>query len=369
MSEVKTDLLIIGGGIAGCIAAIALSDRFQVMLIDKLPQPLDRIGESLAPASGRILSQLNLWRVLESQAGVLFHENQGMCSFWGSDRPVFVDGFRNPDGLAKNLDRKAFEQFLRRAAEEKGIQCYWGVKLESVSSEDSGWKVVLCPVGDKPEKWHVSADFVIDASGRQSHFARSLGIKRQIIDKLIACWITINNTSENTMSSIIGSENGWWYSCVVPHQKRIISFHTDADLMAKNDLKTLDSFLVLAAQNNEIQTFITGNESSIEFHGTVAANSSILTQVAGKNWAAIGDAAISFDPLSSQGIFNAMASAMQLRDLIQHFGFTEELIKKHTSETQAIWTHYLQHKQFFYEAETRWKTAEFWKRRQQIIFR
>lgn len=48
----------------------------------------------------------------------------------------------------------------------------------------------------------------------------------------------------------------------------------------------------------------------------VATNSSKLEQGSGEGWFAIGDAAFSFDPLCSQGIFNAMATAMQLADLL-----------------------------------------------------
>ncbi len=80
---------------------------------------------------------------------------------------------------------------------------------------------------------------------------------------------------------------------------------------------------------------------------------------------ALGDAAISFDPLSSQGMFNAMASAMQLRDLIRQFKNPNEIAEVYTAQIHKIWQHYLKHLNIFYLAETRWKTSEFWKRRHQ----
>jgi len=119
----------------------------------------------------------------------------------------------------------------------------------------------------------------------------------------------------------------------------------------------------LARENKEISRLITVDQSTIKLHGTVAANSTLLEQVSGSRWAAIGDAAISFDPLSSQGMFNAMASAMQLKELIGEFGFSDELIKKHLQQTHQIWNHYLDHKHIFYQAEKRWENTEFWKRR------
>jgi flavin-dependent dehydrogenase len=358
----KTDILIIGGGIAGCIAAISLIDTYQVTLVDKLSVPTERIGESLAPASQRILKQLDLLEGLENHVGTLYQKNIGMQSYWGSNQVHLVDDLRNPDGFVKNLDRKAFENYLRRVAETRGVHCLWGSKLYNSSYENSRWEVQL-RASDTSSPSTISASFVIDASGRQSHFAKSLGIKREVEDKLIACWVTLPNTRANTMSTISASENGWWYSAVVPNNKRIVAFHTDADLVSKNELKTTASFLELAKENPVILSLLMEHENAIAFKGSVAANSTKLEQVAGQQWVALGDAALSFDPLSSQGMYNAMAGAMQLQTLLLQYGFTETLQKMHTEQTEHIWNHYLKHKSIFYQAENRWKTAAFWERR------
>lgn len=363
MATEKTDILIIGGGIAGCIAAISLIDSYQVTLVDKLPEPTDRIGESLAPASQRILKQLDLLEGLENQVGTLYRKSVGMQSYWGSDQVHLVDDLRNPDGFVKNLDRQAFEAYLRRVAETRGVHCLWGSKLYSSSYENSRWQVQLRASAAPLSITTISASFVIDASGRQAHFAKSLGIKRQVEDKLVACWVTLPNCRTNTMSTISASENGWWYSAVIPGDKRVVAFHTDADLVAKNELKTTASFLELAKENPVILSLLNEHEDAIVFKGTVAANSTKLKQVAGQQWVALGDAALSFDPLSSQGMYNAMASAMQLQTLLLKYGFAETLQKIHTEQMEHIWHHYLKHKSIFYQAETRWKTAPFWLRR------
>lgn len=360
MLELKTDILIIGGGIAGCIAAISLANSYHVTLIDRLYEPREQIGESLAPASQRILEELNLLEDLEGQLGSLYQINLGIQSYWGSNRVHIVDHLRNPDGYAKSLNRKAFEEYLRKLLEDRGVHCIWGTKFYKSSFENSQWKTIA----KSDEKVHpISSSFVIDASGRQSHFARSLGIKRKVEDKLIACWMTLQNNKENTMSIISACESGWWYSAVVPNNKRVVAFHTDSDLIDKSKLKTCASFLKLAKRNRQISDLLKGNESTIEFKGTVAANSTKLEQVAGQRWVALGDAAMSFDPLSSQGMFNAMANAMQLKEFIQQFGFTTELSKTYSHQIDQIWLHYLNYKCIFYQTETRWQTSEFWKRR------
>lgn len=369
MTNLETDILVIGGGIAGCIAAIALTDTHRVVLIDKLAEPNERIGESLAPAAQRILKELNLLKGMEeifSSDKSLYIHSMGMQSYWGSEQVHIVDHLRNPDGFGKNLNRKAFETYLRTSASKKGVTCIWPAKLHRSTYDHQKWHVVA--KSDDLKTHNIKARFVIDATGRQSHFARSLGIQRTHVDKLIACWATMSDTSENTMSTISASENGWWYSAIVPNNKRVLAFQTDSDLIDRATIKDLNSFRKLTQENREINSLFEGNEDHIEYHGTVSANSTRLAQVAGQQWAALGDAAISFDPLSSQGMFNAMASAMQLKKLIHQYDVVnnqgvKEFETAYTHQIDQIWNHYLHHKKIFYQAEKRWKEAPFWKRR------
>ncbi|CAM1364994.1 Dehydrogenase (Flavoprotein) [Tenacibaculum sediminilitoris] len=372
-----TDILIIGGGIAGCIAAISLVKDYNVTLLDKLVEPVDRIGESLAPVAQRILKELDL---LENESDTvkqtIYRNNLGMQSYWGSNQLQIVDHMRNPDGFSKSLDRKNFEVYLRQVATERNVDCIWGTRLSSSSYEDNYWKVTTKSDDVKNRTTHtIQAKLVIDATGRQSHFTKSLGIKRTHYDKLISCWISLPNTLENTMSTIVSDELGWWYSAVIPNNKRIVAFQTDADLVGRNTFKHLNSFLSFAKEHKLIQPFLKGNEAYFNFHGTVSANSTRLEQIAGNQWIALGDAAISFDPLSSQGMFNAMANAMQVKKLLRNFNFIKDLdsIKMkqfntaYNHQVNQVWNLYVQHKNFFYKAETRWKEAPFWKRRQNNI--
>ncbi|WP_299683650.1 tryptophan 7-halogenase [uncultured Dokdonia sp.] len=369
MSNIKTDILIVGGGIAGCIAAISLIDTHTVTLIDKLAVPKERIGESLAPAAQRILKELQLLESLHAHQEQLYIQNLGMQSYWGSEQVHIIDHLRNPDGLSKSLDRKAFEIFLRKSAVERGVQDIWPAKLQSSSLENNMWNIVTS--SETLEEHHIQAKFVIDATGRQSHFARSQGIKRIPIDKLIACWVTLPNTEENKMSTITATKNGWWYSAVIPNNKRVIAFQTDSDLIDRSTFKDLNSFLELSRSNRQIAAILEKNKAEITFHGVVAANSTQLEKVTGLQWAAIGDAAISFDPLSSQGMFNAMASAMQLKELLVMSNIANhpdsiietQFQKMYTQQIEAIWEQYVYHKNIFYKAEMRWSDHPFWKRR------
>jgi len=362
----KTDILIIGGGIAGCIAALSLVDSYHVVMIDKLGEPQERIGESLAPTAQRILRQLDL---LQDMDALIFTKNKGIQSYWGSEQLHIVDYLNNPDGCGFNLNRQAFEKYLRTVAIKRGVECIWPAKLESQAYKKPSWHIVA--KDNQHKTYNITAQFVIDATGRQAHFARKQGVKRHHIDQLIACWATMQDHQQNKMSSISASEGGWWYSAVVPNNKRVLAFHTDSDLIDKSAIQDRDSFLALAQNNQVMRTILARAAGDIELHGIVAANSTCLQQVAGQQWAALGDAAISFDPLSSQGMYNAMATALQFKELINKFDIVNhpnvsnmhQFETDYTQQINQIWLHYLQHKDIYYRQEMRWKESVFWQRR------
>jgi flavin-dependent dehydrogenase len=97
--------------------------------------------------------------------------------------------------------------------------------------------------------------------------------------------------------------------------------------------------------------------------GYTAANSVTTRPVAGVQWLAIGDAALSFDPLAAQGIFNALYTGLAAAESIFQFlsGATTDFTE-YEQEIDSIGAAYQTHLQTWYGAETRWADAPFWKR-------
>lgn len=370
----EADIAIIGGGIAGCTLAMALAASYKVILIDKLPEPVERVGESLAPAARRILRRLDLLEALAPQQGsALYLPGLGTRSCWGSAAVHIVDHLRNPDGLAWHLNRRDFEMQLRETTEQRGVQCFWGIKLYNSVYENLRWRLRVrsAAAAADNDAAEISAKFVIDASGRPSVFAKQTGADKVQFDKLVAHWAILPNKEAVQMSTISSGETGWWYSAPVPGNKRVMALHTDPDLLNHDTVKDAAWFTAAAQANKEMAAIIAATEGPVHYCGVVAANSARLNTVAGLQWAAIGDAAMSFDPLSSQGMFNAMAGAMQLSELLleaaQHTPDLTELStfvqQGYSAQMDNVWNHYLKHKHTFYSQEQRWKEATFWQRR------
>lgn len=121
---------------------------------------------------------------------------------------------------------------------------------------------------------------------------------------------------------------------------------------------------------------VENHTEEINFHGVVSANSTKLNTEIGQQWLALGDAALSFDPLSSQGIYNAMANAMQVSELLKTYQLSDltdsekmnQFSKQYTLQIESVRAHYVKHKNLFYGAETRWNNSIYWKRRLENAF-
>lgn len=375
--EQQTDIAIVGGGVGGCITALALASKYSVTLIDKNHEPPPRVGESLPATAKRIFQKLQL----PALPGPGQLPAMGMASWWGSDKVQYSDQLRNPDGVGWHVDRQRLETYLRAQLKQRNVQCLWPYQLGASQNHNSGWRLSLNSRADVPAQPIIlDARLVIDASGRHCTFARQQDVTRQQDDKLVSVWMTFQTQVQNQLAFICSVENGWWYCAPIPRapdtdesevqgsSTRILSFQTDADLLPKT---FMDEDLLWQQACNLPQfaeVLEAAEKSSVKHYGKVAANSSILCDAQNNHWFAIGDAAMSFDPLSSQGMFNAMASGMQLADLIREKGIDsaaslDGIASEYQQQLQRIWHYYQHHKKLYYRQERRWQKSEFWRRR------
>ena len=98
---------------------------------------------------------------------------------------------------------------------------------------------------------------------------------------------------------------------------------------------------------------------------TVSANTSILDRLTGPNWLAVGDAASTYDPLSSHGICKALESGCHAASaVIDAVNGSAHALEEYAGWVRQEFANYLAHYRHYYAQVTRWPRSPFWARRQ-----
>jgi 2-polyprenyl-6-methoxyphenol hydroxylase-like FAD-dependent oxidoreductase len=175
------------------------------------------------------------------------------------------------------------------------------------------------------------------------------------------------------VSTIWACETGWWYSAPLPQQQRILAFYTDADLPVAKHVRDAGGLLATARAHPPLsgldpafplQAWLAAlTENGFSF-GFTAANSAQTCPPVGPGWLCAGDAALSFDPLSAQGIFNALYTGLAAAESIYRYLQNDiHDFSEYAAHLQQIRASYQQHLRQWYGAEQRWADAPFWQRR------
>jgi flavin-dependent dehydrogenase len=84
----------------------------------------------------------------------------------------------------------------------------------------------------------------------------------------------------------------------------------------------------------------------------------------GQRLAGGGDAALAFDPLAAQGLFNAMYLGLAAAEAThRHLAGDQTVLADYGAEVSAIRQAYRTRHAAWYQLETRWPDQPFWKRR------
>lgn len=354
------DVVVVGAGPAGTIAALCLAPLYHVVVIERSSEPTSRIGESLPPAARRILTDLDLWSSFVREGHQPCTANR---SIWGGADPVDQDLRCNPDGHGWHLDRTRFERWLRSHAVDRGAAVLAPARLIGIGRGPAGWEV---EVQGRTARSTICARAVIDAGGRSAPVARRLGASRFNLDRLVCGWVRGHDTvlsSDVGVTLVEAEPRGWWYTSSTPHGQRVIAFHTDVDLPGCAVVRT-GRLLEHLERSSGVAAVLARTGFQSVTHGVTASNSAVLVPCSGDGWLAVGDAAVSFDPVSSQGIYNALFTGLAAAEAMDRwFRGVAGSFGEYRRTLAGIRRQYEKHLAFYYGQEQRWPKAPFWRRR------
>ena len=360
----KLDVIIVGGGPAGIATALTLGARgISHCIVEARLFPTQKLGEAIPPNAKPLLKKLGIQHLVEAKEHHMYYGNK---SCWGNtelEQKEFITGIYGSGYL---LDRLQFEKQLRIHVQNTGSLFMAGYKLRKVIRINDG---IEAYIQKENETQILSAKYIVDATGRKATVCNQLGIKKQLLDDQFAIVIKATLTAPIAHQILVeATVNGWWYAAPLSDKEITLMFFTDRALVPekKNIVSFIENQLV---ETLHISTLLALAKLDFETMKVMPAGTSKLDKAYGKNWMAVGDAAYTFDPISSYGITSALASGYYAgHALASTFENKEDGMLAYSYVVENAFQGYIEKLIAQYALETRWKESAFWKKRQDSIF-
>lgn len=303
------DVLVLGGGPAGCAAAILCAQHgLGVALLERERFPRDRPGETLHPGVEPLLRQLGLGDALQL-AGFLRHP--GIWVRWDADlrfEPFGADS--SGPWLGFQAWRADFDSMMLERARSLGVIVRQPCRAVAHVLDGARVSGVRASCGT------LSARFVIDAAGSSHWLARklSLDIGRRSPPLTVRFGYASGECpARDDAPALVADEAGWTWTARVRPQ-----------LYGWARLSWRDARRSDAAPPEEMR--------ALTLHGHVRAADvtwRMVSEPAGPGYFLAGDAAALLDPAASHGVLRGIMSGMMAAHLCA------AVIKDGVSEQQA----------------------------------
>ena len=362
------DIVIAGGGPAGATIARLLSGLgYHVVVFEKRRFPRHQIGESLTPRILPILDFLDVRARVEA-AGFLRMAGHTIC--WGSEQPR--TSYYSEDHSRRGFQawREDFDLLLLQHAREGGVQVLEETFVKNVRLHDSG-VTVITPHGQ------TQAAFFIDATGHAGTLARQRLRQRDPVFQTLAIsgyWRGVSGPAgidfANTLLETY--ENGLVWSVPLHNGLRNVTLLIDWELGARIRQSSLQEFYLTELRKaSYVPQFLHDGAIAITPRA-FDATWHTATSFSSKRFLLVGDAGVFIDPLSSEGVHKAMASAITgvavTNTILQRPAMTPHARQFYDESQRSTYEAHYQQSVVYYQEETRWPNAPFWRRRSQIKF-
>ncbi|VAX08276.1 hypothetical protein MNBD_ALPHA03-2137 [hydrothermal vent metagenome] len=355
-------IVIMGGGPAGVFTACGLVDLGYPATIITRPRPF--------PA----------WEGISERPRTSL-QHFGFTAATASIGPMVTRAAHwNGQSQAQNreyiLNRQTFDQALLRDAEDKGVRIIHG-RVERAVGQEGGWEISYVTSDAPPyQKIMITADFLVDARGRESKLAKVDGRGGDIgegdftsgpaTSALLKSYEV--SLDLDAMTSVASFPKGWAWYLRDGAGTAILQIFISSEKGELPPKAGLDQYFTeLTRMLPECEAWLRGaiEQTSGVSVRTAAANRA--TCAGGNNFLVVGDGALALDPLSGNGIFYAIGSGLSAAPVIN------SLLKKPEDKDLAL--QFYQERiensfkggclmgREFYAAEERWPEEAFWKAR------
>jgi flavin-dependent dehydrogenase len=226
--------------------------------------------------------------------------------------------------------------------------------VEAVRRRGGGWEVE-CRAGDTSHS--TSCQFLVLAIGRAGRAIR-LAPRRRIDNLSLVAGTTTSSEPASDSLVVEATADGWWYSAPLVDGRMFAGWMTDLSLVGHGRYAD-------AASQSLIDAPVHRQRLGLPRLSTVIPSAAwALSPSAGPGWIAIGDAALSRDPISGDGLTAALHSASEGADVvIRALNGDASAWSMAAGHADAIARRYEERRLDLYRvAAKRWPDSAFWRR-------
>ncbi len=342
-------IVVVGAGPAG--AAVALGLRrlgFEVCVVSE--------WRRFAALEG--VSQ----RVLQALRGAGLNHALAVASE-PSWRRVNWNGESHAQNVEALLDRPRFDRGLRDDLHAAGVRLI-EARVLNVRHEHGRSLIDL----DGAPSLH--ADFHVEARGRQApQHDKTLGRAWRGPEtlSLLNRW---QGAPGSTASAVESQADGWMWMARQADGRCYWQWTLDVAANALPDKAALADFCRQRRRQSALARDFFGDAAEYDLQLHARSSTAILAPACGgQGWLRVGDAAMAVDPLSGNGIFQSLSSALQapavINTLLTHPERSELALRFHQQRVEQLFWRFARLGRDFYSEEQRWADQPFWQPRRQ----
>ncbi len=342
-----SDVLIMGGGATGQLAAAYLRMRFPNLKVAVIEGPHKNrpiVGESFVEITVDFLLELGLGSYLIEQHfpkyGLTYYFKPAIGQ--PADRTYVVDETPTvPPQLSFQINRFTFDTEVRRRNIENGVQLIDGtVTSVHLSGQESGGGLhsVTIRDGERPE-YELHARWLIDATGRNRVLSKLLQFQEKVEAQKDVFWFRLKNFNPEILGRIraLKKENrafvpyfathhffgrGNWIWCIPMRSSEnahliSIGITYRKDVYPYGQVRTMEQFLECVGHEHEMIVELVRSGSVVDTNFYSSYMWECRQHYSSDRWYIVGDAGDTVDPLYSVGMALSSVQIRQIAAMIE----------------------------------------------------
>lgn len=317
----KTDVLVIGAGPAGTVAASIIKQAgFSVRIVEKMKFPRFVIGESLLPRCMEALEEARFLDALKEKGfqekfGAKFVKNGKVCDYF------FADQFTPGWSWTWQVPRGEFDKTLADTCERMGIPVDYETTVTGIAF--NGTNSVTTVEDTKGNKNLIEARFIVDGSGYGRVIPRLFNMDKSSNlppRKALFTHVTdVNRTMDdepNRITIIVHKKGIWIWVIPFSNGKTSVGFVGEPDFFeSTNELSPDAQLRALLATEPYLEKRM--QDVDFDFEPKVLESYSVSTsKFYGDGFVLTGNVTEFLDPVFSSGVTLATVSSQLAAHLV-----------------------------------------------------